>query len=182
MKKFGILVICVLCSMLGMNHVKATDTVNVYLFSGSTCSFCAAEREFLQKIQSDYPYMHVIEYEVWEHPDNAKLHEKVKERLNSSSQGVPFLVIGDKSFTGYDEARETDIRRALEYYETEEAPDIVADVINGVPEKEKESYESKELVEEKKDEIDWENIIIGAVIIIAMGFVIYLYYNTKIRK
>ena len=93
--------------MLGISQVKATDTVNVYLFSGSTCSFCAAEREFLQKIQSDYPYMHVIEYEVWEHPDNAKLHEKVKERLNSSSQGVPFLVIGDKSFTGYDEARET---------------------------------------------------------------------------
>ena len=63
----------------------------------------------------------------------------------------------------------------------EECPDIVQDVINGVPKKEKEKYESIEL-EEPKKEIDWENIAIGGIIIVAMCFVVYLYYNTKIRR
>ena len=94
---------------------------------------------------------------------------------------MPFIVIGDKSFTGFDESRKNDIRRALEYYEMEECPDIVQDVINGVPKKEKEKYESIEL-EEPKKEIDWENIAIGGIIIVAMCFVVYLYYNTKIRR
>lgn len=180
MRKISVLFVCMICSIFGITSVKATETVNVYLFSGSTCSFCAAERTFLREIQDEYPYMHVIEYEVWEHPDNAELHEKVKERLGSSSKGVPFLVIGDQSFTGYDEARETDIRNALESYETEEAPDIVQEVIDGVSEEEKETYESQELTEDtSSNNIDWQNIIIGGVIIIAMVFVIYLYYNSK---
>lgn len=181
MKKILLFAIAIICSMSGISEVSATDTVNVYLFSGSTCSYCAEARKFLQEIKSDYPYMHTIEYEVWEHPDNATLHEKVKEQLDSSSKGVPFIVIGDKSFTGFDESRKNDIRRALEYYEMEECPDIVQDVINGVPKKEKEKYESIEL-EEPKKEIDWENIAIGGIIIVAMCFVVYLYYNTKIRR
>lgn len=172
---------CIVSFLLVMPSVSATDTVNVYLFRGEGCPHCEDEMEFLDSIQKDYPYMHVIKYEIWENPDNAALADKVKARIDSSSKGVPFLVIGDKSFTGFDESRKTDIRRALEYYETEKAPDIVADVLNGIPEKEKKKIEKTE--NPVKDEsIDWENVAVGGIVVLGLIFIVYLYYNTKIRK
>lgn len=166
---------------LPMQVVKATDKVNVYLFHGNGCPHCASEIEFLESIQSDYPYMNLIKYEIWENEENEALAEQVKQRIESSSRGVPFLVIGDKSFTGFSEDRKRDIRRALEYYETEEAPDIVSDILAGIPAEKKEKLKAEAPVEVKK-ETDWENIVVIGVVIVGMIFIIYLYYNTKIRK
>ena len=107
--------------------------------------------------------------------------EKVKERLDSDSKGVPFLVVGDRSITGFSDEREQDIRAAIEYYENEEAPDIVSEVLNGIPEEEQENYESTDLVEETKRE-NYEALIIAGIILFAIAFVIYLYHNSKKLK
>ena len=183
MKKIGLFVVTLICSFFLITNVSAADekTLNVYLFHGSTCSFCAAEREFLTEIQDEYPYMHVIAYEVWENQENAELLEKVKERLDSDSKGVPFLVVGDRSITGFSDEREQDIRVAIEYYENEEAPDIVSEVLNGIPGEEQENYESTDLVEETKRE-NYEALIIAGIILFAIAFVIYLYHNSKKLK
>ncbi|MBS7021070.1 MAG: glutaredoxin family protein [Firmicutes bacterium] len=161
--------------------VEATDKLNVYLFHGNGCPHCEAEIEFLESIQSDYPYMNLIKYEIWENEENQALAEQVKQRIESSSRGVPFLVIGDKAFTGFSEDRKRDIRRTLEYYETEKAPDLVGDILKGIPAEKKEKLKAEEKVEVEK-KIDWENIAVIGVIIVGLVVIMFLYYNSKIRK
>lgn len=90
--------------------------VTLYLFRGDGCSHCEAAMEYLNSIKNDYPMMEVVDYEVYNNEANATLWNSVKEKLNSDSKGVPFMVIGERYLTGFAEYRKEDIKAALEYY------------------------------------------------------------------
>ena len=61
-------------------------------------------------------------------------------------------------------------------------PEVVNEITSSIIAKDKALDIKNKKVEEPKKEIDWENIAIGGIIIVAMCFVVYLYYNTKIRR
>ena len=54
---------------------------------------------------------------------------KVAKKLNVDASGVPFIVIGDKSFTGYSESMNEEIKAAIkDQFNNKKYKDIVANI------------------------------------------------------
>ncbi|HOP65943.1 MAG TPA: hypothetical protein PLX66_02880 [Bacilli bacterium] len=108
-------------------NVKASDKViNLHLFYGSGCSHCAAEIEFLEDYLKTKEDVKLYKYETWYNVNNQNKLLEVKELLDNDSNGVPFLVIGNKVILGYLEGTtDEQIKDAITYYENNNYTDTV---------------------------------------------------------
>lgn len=95
--------------------------VNVYFFYGNGCGYCASAKEFFASIQDEYgEYFTLVDYETWYDTDNAALMEKVAEARKESADGVPYIIIGDQSWNGYDSTYDDEIKSKIkEVYESD---------------------------------------------------------------
>jgi len=103
---FNKLLAFVICTTLFFNvstPVQAQNTVTAHLFYGNSCPHCAKERLYLKDLQDKYQNFNLIEYEIYNNLSNSLLLQKVASTLNTEGGGVPFLVIGDKSYVGFAE-------------------------------------------------------------------------------
>lgn len=74
----------------------------VYFFHGSTCPHCQEAREWFQSIEEEYGSKYrIVEYEVWNDTANAELMQKVSDMRGDNATGVPYIIIGDKSWIGF---------------------------------------------------------------------------------
>lgn len=88
--------------------------VNLYLFRGEGCPHCAEAEEWFDSIKGEYgDYFKVVDYEVWNDEDNAKLMEKVAKLRKEDVSGVPYIIIGDKSWNGFDESYEDEMIKQI---------------------------------------------------------------------
>lgn len=78
--------------------------VRVYEFWGQGCPHCAAAEPFLKQLDGEYEEMEVVKYEVYYNRQNQDKYDKVAKAFGKKAEGVPFFVIGDESFNGYDNA------------------------------------------------------------------------------
>lgn len=84
------------------NYKDDNNKVNVYIFRGNTCSHCfEVVAHFASIYKESGKYFNVKTYEVWNNEDNNSLMEKVGKKLNDEVSGVPYIVIGNKSWSGY---------------------------------------------------------------------------------
>ncbi|MFA6253296.1 MAG: hypothetical protein WCV69_03605 [Patescibacteria group bacterium] len=83
---------------------SSSAKTNLYLFWGDGCPHCAKEEVFLKSIESKYPDLRIQRFEVWNHQSNASLMIEVAKKLQANVGGVPFTIIGDQYFTGFDES------------------------------------------------------------------------------
>lgn len=118
-----------------VSNVNASQLVNVYLFRGEGCPHCTEAEEYLNKLKENSLYSSkfvVTDYEVWYDSDNADLMNDVADELDVDVQGVPFIVIGENHFSGFNEEIGTDIKNTIfkEYYSTT-YKDVVESVIDG---------------------------------------------------
>lgn len=97
--------------------VSAENKVNVFFFWGNGCPHCAKEKPFLEQLEKKYKTLKVYKYEVWFDESNQALLKKAASALKTDIGGVPFTVIGDKYFTGYQDNNTTgkDIENAIKY-------------------------------------------------------------------
>lgn len=144
MKKI-ITYLSIIFSLLFIPNVVSAEEVNLYLFHSQDCSHCAAERQWLDSIKNEYEYLNIHEYEVTRNKENSELHEKVKERLSSTSQYVPFTVIGEDYWIGFNDDNKDKIINAIKNYDYSKR-DIVNEVINNIP-----GENIKPVEEDKKD-------------------------------
>ena len=94
-----------------------SDKVSLYLFKGAECPHCAEEKEWLEEIKEDYKdYLDIYEYEVWHNEENAKYYEKVKETFKSTTNSVPFTVIGKDYYIGFSETTASKIENNIKEY------------------------------------------------------------------
>lgn len=76
--------------------------VKLYFFHGDGCPHCAEAEEFFDSIKDEYgDKFEVVAYEVWYDTDNNDLLQKIGEARDESISGVPYILIGDKSWSGY---------------------------------------------------------------------------------
>lgn len=113
------------------NSVLAKEPVRLYLFYGDGCPHCASEKEYLEKIQNKYENLEIIMYEVWDNEENANLMNNVKAKLDKNNQYVPFTVIGETSFTGFNSSFEKAIEEAILACEEDECVDVVSMIQSG---------------------------------------------------
>lgn len=147
MKKFLIFVFTLLSlsSLSGTSFAKEND-VNAYFFYGQGCPHCAKEEAFFETIKDDYPTLNIKKFEVYFSRENGALMKKVSEGLKANVSGVPFLVIGDKTFVGYAEGvTSVEIEDQLRVCLTTFCSDPVAQVI-----KDNESTKKEASIEKEK--------------------------------
>ena len=107
-------------------------TVTIYLFRGEGCPHCEHAMEFFKTLNTEYPYLKVISYEVWENVENRKLMEEVSTELGIEvSISVPLIIIGnDYNLRGYGETKNEEIRNQIEEsYQNNNYEDIVEKVL-----------------------------------------------------
>lgn len=117
------------------SYSENDDKVNVYLFRGSTCSHCFNAVLYFASIAGESgKYFNLKSYEVWNNTENSELMEKVGAKLNDEVSGVPYIVVGDKSWSGFADSYGEEILSKIksEYEKTaDERTDIVKDIVSG---------------------------------------------------
>lgn len=78
-------------------------SLNIYLFYGDGCPHCAAEEKYLNKYLKDHKNIKLYKYEVWHNKENAQKFIDIHEKLNDRGNGIPYLIIGSNTITGYDD-------------------------------------------------------------------------------
>lgn len=99
----------------GETEVKEEDNrVKIYFFRGDGCPHCADAEEFFNSIKEEYgQYYKILDYETWYNSDNAALLQKVGEARKEEITGVPYILIGDKSWSGYDDSFADEIKNTI---------------------------------------------------------------------
>lgn len=120
---------------IGFNHPdyrESKEKANIYLFRGSGCSHCYEFLTYLEAMTEEYgKYFNLISYEVWNHENNQQLLKRVAKKLGDDVGGVPYIVIGKHSWSGYSESLNEEIYEAIqEEYENQNKNDIVTRVVN----------------------------------------------------
>ena len=132
MKRFKLLLVALVLMIIPFFSVDAAQKVNVYLFRGEGCPHCAEAEKFFEALSKDAEYSNyyeLVDYEVWYDEDNADLMNDVAEELNTEANGVPFMVIGDKYFSGYTSSMDTQLKDQIKNsYNSSSYVDVVKKV------------------------------------------------------
>ena len=88
-------------------------SVELVLFYGRGCEFCAGMREFLGHMEARYPALHVRRYEVYFDQSNAVLFERVAAAYNVEIKGVPTVFLDGDVFVGYAPHMDSDLERMI---------------------------------------------------------------------
>lgn len=175
MKKLSFLLIAIVMLLVPF-AVRADEKakVNVYLFRGEGCPHCEEAIEWfdntLSKDEEYSKYYELVQYEVWYDQDNSALMDKVAEALGTEASGVPFIVVGDKYFSGFSSSVSPDqIKEAIKTaYDNKDYTDIVDSVKN-----------NKKIAPSKEESNLLPIIIVSAAAIV---IVIALIFFTKERE
>ena len=77
----------------------------IQFFWGNGCPHCAAAEPWFDDLDERYEEVRVVKYEVWYNDANNQLYQETADRLNvpQGGRGVPFIVINDQYWMGFDE-------------------------------------------------------------------------------
>lgn len=95
------------------SDITYNDKINIYLFWGDGCPHCKALAKFLGTLSSKYTNYNLYTFEVWHNNDNVDLMNRMATSFNEKAEGVPYLIIGDKTFIGYSEDDNSAIKQAI---------------------------------------------------------------------
>lgn len=98
-----------------LENVKYDENrVNIYFFWGNGCPHCEEEFEFLESIEIEYgDYFVLNTFEVWNDENNANLLEQFANCMGDKVSGVPYTIIGEKTFKGFNEKYEKQFLEAI---------------------------------------------------------------------
>jgi len=124
-----------------LNYTETSDQVIIYLFRGEGCSHC---EEFLEYLTTELVKTHgkkfkLRAYEVWYNTDNKDLMNNAASLFEEKPDGVPYIVIGDKSWMGFTDFYKEEIAKAIdEEYVKDKKYDILDEIKKLETKKEKE--------------------------------------------
>lgn len=116
MKKIiSILVIC-FCLLIPTVQAEDKNLVNIYLFHSDTCPHCREEIKLLDELEKEYDNIKIYKFEISEE-ENSLLFSKIANIYNVKTTSVPFTIIGNKTFSGYNsENSKKNFIAAIDYY------------------------------------------------------------------
>lgn len=176
MKNFKLLLLLILTLLLLPFSVYADEDkdetkneakeVNIYFFRGEGCSHCAEAEDWFDEIEDEYgDKFNVVDYETWYNEENNTLMTKVADARGEEVNGVPYIVIGNKSWNGFaDDYKDSILEQIDKEYKTAEADRY--DIMSLI------DTTSLRKVEETKSN-DVLTLVIMVVIVGGIGFGIY---------
>ncbi len=88
---------------------------NVYFFWGDGCGHCENLKEFINDLPLEYKELFTFNsFEIWYNDDNKELMIEIGEHFEEEVNSIPYLVIGDKTFSGYAPIYDEEIMSAIE--------------------------------------------------------------------
>jgi thiol-disulfide isomerase/thioredoxin len=89
---------------------SASDPPILYLFWGEGCPHCEEEKEFLELLYQQYPELEMRWFEIWDHPEFAKLADAMRESYGEKMTLIPMTFIGDRVIIGFRSYEETGVQ------------------------------------------------------------------------
>jgi len=110
------------------------NEADLYFFWANGCPHCSHEKDFLKELEQKYSVLEIHYLEVTRDEESIELLKKVGEKLNVNISGVPFTVIGEQYFVGYNEQTGVAIEEAVQCALQNGCYDSVGNLItSGVP-------------------------------------------------
>jgi thiol-disulfide isomerase/thioredoxin len=117
----------------GATRHSTTDTVEVVVFFGEGCPYCAQELEFLVELQDRTPQVEILAYEVWENEANRAYFRSMADTAGIDAGSVPTTFIGDLVWVGFDSVVADQITAAVDALLESRTPEVVERTEVGVP-------------------------------------------------
>ena len=173
-----LLAILVMPFMVFAEGEETTETtesneVNLYFFRGEGCSHCAEAEEWFKSIEEEYGSMFkIVDYETWYNEDNANLMQQVAAARGEEANGVPYIIVGNKSWNGFTESYGNEIIEQIKA-EYEKSVDDRYDIMKLLP-------DGGVVAEEEKSSNDVLALIVVLVVVGGICFGVYkARVNTK---
>lgn len=127
-----ILFLFVLCMLfIPLVDAKEKNLVNIYLFYSDSCPHCSAEKEMFSEIDDRYENIRIYKYEVSKNDDNLNLMLEVAKLFDTQVTGVPFTIIADKVYKGFNyDTYKSKFLGTIEYYSQNGYKDIAGEYIS----------------------------------------------------
>lgn len=129
---------------------EESKEVKIYFFRGEGCPHCQEAEEWFQSIEDEYgSFFEIVDYETWQDEDNAKLMQKVADARGETAEGVPYIIIGNKSWNGFTESYEQEMIDQIKSVFAEDVSkryDIMKYIENGEDEEEKSGNDALVLI------------------------------------
>ena len=111
-----------------IQNIKFDDKkINIYFFWGDGCPHCEEEYEFWYSIIDEYKNKinKIYGLEVWNNKKNARNMKKFAKFKGEDIKGVPYTIIGEYTFVGFDKSKKKVIKKAIdETYKNSNSYDI----------------------------------------------------------
>lgn len=99
----------------GSTDEATNNEVNLYFFHGDGCPHCEEAQEWFDEIEEEYgDKFNLVSYEVWYNQENNDLMAAVAEARGETADGVPYIIVGNQSWSGFDESYKEDILAKIE--------------------------------------------------------------------
>lgn len=146
-------------------EVEKDKKVKVYFFRGEGCPHCEDAETFFKSIQEPYGDLYtIVDYETWYNTENADLLQKVGEARGEDIQGVPYIIVGNKSWSGFSNEYDDEIVKTIKS-EYEKDPEERYDIIELVN-----TGKTNGMEEETKSYAN-DAMILVAILIVVAGIV-----------
>ena len=124
-----VLLVAVMVIPFAVRAEGETNKVTIYMFRGEGCPHCEEALEWFDSLdKKTADKINLVQYETWYDTDNASLMKKVAKAMgdDTSSLGVPYIVVGDKSFIGFaDSYKDQLLNKVNELYGKEDVYDVM---------------------------------------------------------
>lgn len=153
---------------LSGDYKESDSQVTIYMFRGLNCGFCKSFLNFLNSIVDEYgKNFKLVSFEAWYDENNSNLLSTISSFLGSEAKGVPYIIIGDEVFPGYDTQYDDSIKNAIKtQYEADEKYDVF------------EAYNEYVRTENKKASKSTTTIIIWNFVFIAISTCLIMMHTT----
>lgn len=103
-----------LTDMTENNISYSKEKINIYLFYGEGCPHCEELKNYLNSLDNkEKSYFDIYTFEVWNNSTNQQFMKESAKSLNKEVSGVPFLIIGNRTFEGYNESMNIKIKKTI---------------------------------------------------------------------
>jgi cytochrome c biogenesis protein CcdA/glutaredoxin len=98
--------------------------IEVVVFYGEGCPYCARELAFLAELEAREPLLDVVAYEVWNDEQNRELFRTTAASHDIEPQAVPTTFLGDSVWVGFDSTVQRQIEEAVAALAAGQTPSV----------------------------------------------------------
>jgi len=108
-------------------NVLANDNVNIYVFHSESCIHCKHALTYLNELDESRNDINLHTFEVSKDINayNRNLYNKAMETLEIKINSVPFIIIGNSYYVGFDDSDKETFVNAINYYKNHNYRDMV---------------------------------------------------------